>query len=297
VKVRWHPRRAEGDGRVLLEPFKAGAGDRGGFGYDASGSPDLNAYAYAEIDAPAPRDALLLVGSSGSITVRLNGKVVHNYANFAGRAYAPGSDLLSVRLRKGANHLVVHSRQGIGAWCFSIQVSDSSQALFAGKRGKSALEDLRTFALKHDGSAVRGARLFLDARGLGCVKCHAVAGKGGNVGPDLAGLAAKYDRAEIITSVLEPSKRIATGYQPVLIATTRGKVLTGLVREETADHLDLVDADGKVVRVKKADVDERRVSDVSIMPVGLVDTLRPEEFADLIGYLLSLKQPAPSAKK
>jgi putative heme-binding domain-containing protein len=295
VKVRWRPRRAEGGaGRVLLEPFKAGAGDRGGFGYDASGSPDLNAYAYAEIDAPAARDALLLVGSSGSVTVRLNGKVAHNYSNVAGRAYAADADLVRVRLRQGTNRLVVHSRQGIGAWCFSVQVSDSSQALFAVGRGKSALEDLRASAMKHDGSAERGARLFTDARGVGCVKCHAVEGKGGNVGPDLAGLAAKYDRAEIITSVLEPSKRIATGYQPVLIATTHGKVLTGLVREETADHLDLVDADGKVMRVKKADVEERRVSDVSIMPVGLVDTLRPEEFADLISYLLSLKQSRPS---
>jgi putative heme-binding domain-containing protein len=298
IKVRWRPQRGEdGTGRVLLERFKAGAGDRGGFGYDASGSPDLNAYAYAEIDAPAARDALLLVGSSGSVTVRLNGRVVHSYNNFAGRAYAPDSDLVRVRLRQGSNRLVVHSRQGIGVWCFSVQVSDPSQALFAAGHGRPALEDLRAFALKHDGAPERGARLFLGARGLGCLKCHAVEGKGGTVGPDLAGLAAKYDRAEIISSVLEPSKRIATGYQPVLIATTRGKVLTGLVREETADHLDLMDADGKVVRVRKADIDERRVSDVSIMPVGLADTLRPEEFADLISYLLSLKQPAPPAKK
>ncbi len=291
ITVRWRPRRGEdGTGRVLLEPFKAGAGDRGGFGYDASGSPDLNAYACAEIDAPAERDALLLVGSSGSVSVRLNGREVLSYSNFAGRAYAPGSDLVRVRLRRGRNRLVVHSRQGIGTWCFSVQVSDPAQTLFAANRGPSALEDLRAFALKNDGSAARGARLFLDGRGVGCVKCHAVEGKGGTVGPDLAGLAAKYDRAEIITSVLEPSKRIATGYQPVLIATTRGKVLTGLVRAETADRLDLVDADGKVVRVNKADIDERRVSDVSIMPVGLVDTLRPEEFADLVAYLLSLKQ-------
>jgi putative heme-binding domain-containing protein len=298
VKVRWRPRRgAEDTGRVLLEPFKAGAGDRGGFGYDASGSPDLNAYAFTEIAVPVERDALLLVGSSGSLTVRLNGRVVLNYSNFAGRAYATDSDLVRARLRKGSNRLVVHSRQGIGAWCFSVQVSDPSQTLFAVLRGPSALEDLRAFALKHDGSAERGARLFTGGRGVGCAKCHAVEGKGGTVGPDLAGLAVKYDRAEIITSVLEPSRRIATGYQPVLIATTRGQVLTGLVREETADRLDLIGADGKVVRVKKADIDERRVSDVSIMPVGLVDTLRPEEFADLISYLLSLKQLAPPLKK
>jgi hypothetical protein len=49
----------------------------------------------------------------------------------------------------------------------------------------------------------------------------------------------------------------------------------------------------KAVRIAKDDIEDRRVSDVSIMPVGLVDTLRPEEFADPISYLLGLRQVAP----
>lgn len=60
-----------------------------------------------------------------------------------------------------------------------------------------------------------------------------------------------------------------------------------------ADHLELVDAEGKTVRIAKDDIDDRRVSDVSIVPVGLGDTLSREEFADPISYLLSLRQVAP----
>ena len=60
-------------------------------------------------------------------------------------------------------------------------------------------------------------------RGVGCVKCHAAAGRGtANVGPDLTGLGLKYDKAEIIRSVLDPSDRLATGYQPVVVATAWG---------------------------------------------------------------------------
>ena len=99
----------------------------------------------------------------------------------------------------------------------------------------------------------------------------------------------KYDRAELIRSVIEPSNRIATGYQPVLLTTTGGKVMTGLIRSETDSEVELVDAEASVSRIPKADIEERRLSEVSVMPKGQVDTLTPVEFADLISYLESLK--------
>src|SRR5262249_34056459 len=44
--VAWTPRKGQpADGRVVLEDFKQGAGDRGGFGYDGNGSPDLGGFA------------------------------------------------------------------------------------------------------------------------------------------------------------------------------------------------------------------------------------------------------------
>ena len=109
------------------------------------------------------------------------------------------------------------------------------------------------------------------------------------IGPDLTGLAAKYDKAEIIRSVLEPSSRIATGFQPLVIGKRDGTVVTGLLRQEGDSLLELLDAEGQAFKVAKADVEARRVGDVSTMPTGLVDSLSPVEFADLIAYLTSLK--------
>jgi putative heme-binding domain-containing protein len=159
------------------------------------------------------------------------------------------------------------------------------------------IKALREFAMQSRGDAGKGRALFFDAKGIGCVKCHTAEGQGtGNVGPDLTGLAAKYDRAELIRSVLEPSNRLATGYQPVLLAKEDGTVLTGLIRTETDAFIDLVDSDARVSRVPKATIDERRVGDVSIMPAGLVDSLNAQQFADLIDYLATLKSAPPGVK-
>ena len=157
----------------------------------------------------------------------------------------------------------------------------------------NSLESLRSFALAHDGDRSRGESLFFDSKGVSCAKCHSAGGRGtANIGPDLTGLAAKYDRAEVIRSVLEPSNRIATGYQPVLIALNDGRVITGLMRAESDTEIELVDADTRVIRVPKSKVEDRRVGDVSIMPGGLADSMKPEEFADLVAYLMGLKVAA-----
>jgi len=289
--VRWNPRKADpATGRVVIDDFKGGAGDRGGFGYDTNGSPDLAAFGYAEIASDRDREALLLVGSSGSVTVTVNEVPALEYRNFAGRPYRPDADVVPVSLKQGTNRLLVQSRQGIGAWSFGVQVSEPSSVVVAGAGAMKGPESLRAFATTHEGDPKNGEALFFDARGVGCVKCHTAGGRGtATIGPDLTGLALKYDKAEVIRSVLEPSNRIATGYQPALLATRDGRVVTGLVRGETDAYVELVDAETKLTRVPKAEIEDRKVGDVSVMPAGLADSLSVTEFADLVSYLQSLK--------
>ncbi len=122
--IRWQSRDADPKtGRVDLSDLKGGAGDRGGFGYDANGSPDLCAFGYAEIHADRPGPALVLVGSSGSLTLTLNEKPVYQYQNFAGRGYAPATDTIRVELAQGINRILAVCREGIGTWSFGIEVA------------------------------------------------------------------------------------------------------------------------------------------------------------------------------
>lgn len=152
------------------------------------------------------------------------------------------------------------------------------------------------FALEHAGDAERGRKLFFDAKGIACAKCHRVGGEGEDVGPDLSGIGAQYQRKDLAESILFPSKVIREGYQAVVVATTQGQLLTGLVRGETAEALTLQDAEGRRHVIAKQEIEERRPSGVSLMPEGLNSGLSLQDFADLVAYLETLKKPpAPPA--
>ncbi len=150
-------------------------------------------------------------------------------------------------------------------------------------------EEYARFARSARGDAARGQALFADPKRLACARCHKVRGEGSDIGPDLSDVAGKYPRDLLIESVLEPSRQIVEGYRPAVVATVDGRVLTGVVKAESADELTLVDAEGRRLTVRKADIEERRISDASIMPVGLASGLARQEFADLISYLETLR--------
>jgi len=144
------------------------------------------------------------------------------------------------------------------------------------------------YALRTKGDVARGRVLFFGAR-TACVRCHRIQGQGGEVGPDLAGIGTKYGRPSLVESVLYPSKQIAEGYAQTQVRMQDGRVLAGLVRSETAEELVLVDVEAKVNRLKKADIDARRLSEQSLMPDGVAAALSLQEFADLIAFLESLQ--------
>lgn len=146
----------------------------------------------------------------------------------------------------------------------------------------------RLLGFEH-GDAARGRTLFADPKRSACARCHRVGGEGGEVGPDLSDVGGKFDRDQLMESVLEPSRQIVEGYRPTVLATTSGRVLTGIVREESADALTLVDAEGHRQVVSKAEVEERKLAETSLMPDGLATGLSPLELADLIAYLASLR--------
>jgi putative heme-binding domain-containing protein len=145
------------------------------------------------------------------------------------------------------------------------------------------------------GDPARGKAVFADPQGAGCIRCHRVAGTGGDVGPDLSDIGGKLDREHLVEAVLQPSRQIVEGYRPTLLALTDGRVLSGLVQRETDDELALVDAAVQMHVVPKTAIEERRYADISLMPDGLAAVLSPAQLADLIAYLEGLRaQAAPT---
>jgi putative heme-binding domain-containing protein len=150
------------------------------------------------------------------------------------------------------------------------------------------------FATDHRGDPRRGQQLFADPEGIGCAKCHVVGGAGtGNVGPDLLGIGAKYPRSELIRSVLEPSNRILIDFEMAVIVTINGAIHQGMIRSQTPERIELVTPEGKVVPIRTDEIELKKTSSLSPMPNGLANGMTLQNFADLIAYLESLKQPFP----
>jgi putative heme-binding domain-containing protein len=137
------------------------------------------------------------------------------------------------------------------------------------------------------GEPARGRALF--AGPLGCARCHAVGAEGGDVGPELTMVGAVYDRRTLAEHVLFPDRIIHGAYRSTVLRLASGDVVSGVLRSETALEIHLQGADGRVIAVRKADVEARRVAETSIMPAGLVDGLPASDFADLLAYLETLK--------
>ena len=106
-----------------------------------------------------------------------------------------------------------------------------------------------------------------------------------------ASSATSIGREELVQAVLEPSATIHPDYGTIVATTTDGKVHTGVLRKRTHEELQLLDAEGKLLRLPLAEIDQEKRTGTSLMPAGQHKTLTTEQFADLIAYLESLKQP------
>ena len=96
--------------------------------------------------------------------------------------------------------------------------------------------------------------------------------------------------ARIIESILQPSKEIAPQFTVQVVATKAGLTHTGVVvAEDPRGELVLADAQGKLIRIKQADVEERSTLPTLIMPDNVHEQMTPAEFRDLIAFLSALK--------
>src|SRR5215207_2593803 len=119
------------------------------------------------------------------------------------------------------------------------------------------LREYCDFAMSHEGNPARGKTLFNDERRLACAQCHTVDGASGKAGPDLLAIGDKFPRRELIRAVQEPSASIAIGYGSTTVQTKAGEEYQGVLKEVTADRVDLMDAAGNHLRIATGDIKEQ----------------------------------------
>jgi quinoprotein glucose dehydrogenase len=138
------------------------------------------------------------------------------------------------------------------------------------------------------GDISAGREVFFGKTEVSCVRCHKAEQKGGDVGPQLDGIAGKRDARHLLESIVLPDAKVEDAFRTTVIATDDGRTVAGIVVGEDAQELKLKNAEGKVVAVPIASIDER-TSGPSAMPADLAGKLSRRELRDLLAWLQSLK--------
>jgi quinoprotein glucose dehydrogenase len=138
------------------------------------------------------------------------------------------------------------------------------------------------------GDAEEGERVFFQRAAVSCVRCHKVKGVGGEVGPDLTGIAGRQNREYLLEAIVDPNKQIAKGFETVVLTLKNGQSRVGVLKGEDAAGVRLMTAEGQLLVVPRDQIDERETGK-SAMPEDLAGKLSRPEVRDLVEFLSGLK--------
>ncbi len=118
-----------------------------------------------------------------------------------------------------------------------------------------------------------------------CAQCHRIGNDGVRLGPELTG-AGKNGVRYFLENITDPNAVVGTDFRMTNLDLKNGDVISGLVVSETTSALTIRTATEQVV-VSKADVAGRTLSENSLMPEGLLESLGEREQIELLKFLTS----------
>ena len=136
-----------------------------------------------------------------------------------------------------------------------------------------------------------------------CIRCHRVAGAGGDSGPDLTAVGTRFGLRDLLEAIIEPSRVISSQYEMTEFLLADDTLVSGRVVDQDDQTLFVQSsplAPDHLVPVPREGIADRRISPVSPMMPRLLDALNEQEVLDLLAFLLaegdarhSMFAPAP----
>jgi putative heme-binding domain-containing protein len=136
------------------------------------------------------------------------------------------------------------------------------------------------------GDPARGKQLF-ETKGE-CLSCHRVNTSGSRLGPNLTDIGANRRTAEIEQALVDPGAEAAPQNRFVRVVTKDGTTVTGRLLNIDTFSVQLLDSNENLRSFSRSELRESSVLDKSNMP-SYKDKLTPQELADLVSYLASLR--------
>ena len=136
------------------------------------------------------------------------------------------------------------------------------------------------------GDAGRGKTVF-EGKGT-CASCHRVNGVGSRIGPDLSNIGRLRRSPELEHSIVEPDAEVNPANRSYRVVTEDGATVTGPLLNLDSFTVQLLDAKEQLRSFVKTTLRDYGFVDKSPMP-SYRDKLSPQELADVVSYLASLK--------
>lgn len=169
----------------------------------------------------------------------------------------------------------------VEVWGPIDQLTGNQKAMYEKYRDLLTSEALAKANLKN------GKQVFMQT----CAPCHKMYGEGGTLGPDITG-SNRQNLEYLLSNVLDPSGEIQDDYRMVVVTTRDGRTFSGNVAMENDRTLALSLVGQDTVSIAKSNIQSKDVTNVSMMPAGLWETLEDQQIIDLVGYLRTSSQVA-----
>lgn len=138
------------------------------------------------------------------------------------------------------------------------------------------------------GDALAGKAVYESGKGT-CIACHQIGDKGRAIGPNLSKIGAIRTERDIVESILFPSNTLARDYEAHVIETADGQSTMGVIKSHTAEGLLVADVAGQEKNISQSAIVSDTQLPISLMPMGLDQTLPEKDLLDLVAYLRSLR--------
>jgi len=146
------------------------------------------------------------------------------------------------------------------------------------------------------GDPQQGALVFFQPHST-CAKCHDEAGGQRRLAPDLAELAELGDvggdlGTHLVESILHPSRQIRDGFQTVNVFLLDGRIVSGVLIDETPQALNVATVDeAQPLRLDFDQIEDWQKTELSTMPPQIVNLLPSKsDFLDLLAYVIDVAE-------
>ena len=140
------------------------------------------------------------------------------------------------------------------------------------------------------GDAAKGQAIF-EGKGR-CATCHRVNGSGPRLAPDLSEIGTIRPAGELRQKLVDPNATIRPGNRYVDAVTRSGSKISGRLLNQDTFTIQLLDSNERLVSLSRSDLRDVSFVKDSTMP-SYRETLSPDELADVVAYLVTLKGLRP----